>query len=385
MPNGEFPTIDRRSFLVAPLAATAVMADAGDAAAATAGNTVFTGDVVNGKKVVSTLDIEGLEAGRKHLLYFQGVESATGQPWLVSVMVAKGRLPGKRITLTSGVHGDEMSSIRVVQMVMEQLDPAQMAGSVMAVFDIARPALEGMQRRWPNQGRGIDLVDMNREWPGNENGTTASSRHAGLLFNRLLKPNSDIALDFHTGTTGLDCNDWIIGDRGVPEVRTLIDLYPVRQVWDSKAYAGVLHDAFTAAGIPSICPEVGAARILNPQLIAPFVEGTLNVLKHYGVVDGKIGRTGADAGMFIGNSAAPILASEGGFIEHLVRLNDKVKAGQKVIVQRNAFGETVAEYSSPVDGEVGAIRSDASSEPGNVLMFILFNRATADGGAGYPE
>ncbi|MEY3082423.1 MAG: hypothetical protein RJA94_2408 [Pseudomonadota bacterium] len=385
MPNETFPTLGRRSFLVAPLAAAAVVADAGQAAAATIGNTVFTGDVVNGKKVVSTLDIADLEAGQKHLLYFQGVESATGQPWLVSVMVAKGRQPGKRITLTSGVHGDEMSSIRVVQMVMQQLDPAQMAGSVMAVLDISRPALETMQRRWPNQGRGIDLIDINREWPGNENGASAPSRHAGLLFNRLLKPNSDIALDFHTGTTGLECADFIIGDRGIPEVKTLIDLYPIRQVWDSKAYAGVLHNAFTAAGIPSMCPEVGAARVLDPKLIAPFVEGTMNVLKHYGVIGGTIGRTGADSGVYIANSAAPILATEGGFIEHLVKLNDKVQSGQKVIVQRNAFGETVAEYASPVDGEVGAIRSDTSSEPGNVLMFILFSRAPAAGDAGYPE
>ena len=385
MPNETFPTLDRRSFLVAPLAAAAVVANAGQAAAATIGNTVFTGDVVNGKKVVSTLDIADLEAGRKHLLYFQGVESATGQPWLVSVMVAKGRQPGKRITLTSGVHGDEMSSIRVVQMVMQQLDPAKMAGSVMAVLDISRPALETMQRRWPNQGRGIDLIDINREWPGNENGASAPSRHAGLLFNRLLKPNSDIALDFHTGTTGLECADFIIGDRGIPEVKTLIDLYPIRQVWDSKAYAGVLHNAFTAAGIPSMCPEVGAARVLDPKLIAPFVEGTMNVLKHYGVIGGTIGRTGADSGVYIANSAAPILATEGGFIEHLVKLNDKVQSGQKVIVQRNAFGETVAEYASPVDGEVGAIRSDTSSEPGNVLMFILFSRAPAAGDAGYPE
>jgi predicted deacylase len=299
--------------------------------------------------------------------------------------VAKGRLPGKRITLTSGVHGDEMSSIRVVQMVMAQLVPADMAGSVMAVLDISRPALETMQRRWPGGGRGIELIDINREWPGNENGASAPSRHAGLLFNRLLKPNSDIALDFHTGTTGLACSDFIIGDRSVPEVSTLIDLFPVRQVWDSKAYGGVLHDALTAAGIPSICPEVGAARILDATLIAPFVEGTMNVLKHYGVTGGSIGRTAADSGMVIGNSAMPVLASEGGFIEHLVRLNDKVRAGQRVIVQRNSFGETVAEYTSPVDGEVGAIRSDASSEPGNVLMFILFNRAPAAADQGYPE
>lgn len=68
--------------------------------------TVYTGDVINGKKVVSSLNTDDLEPGRKHLLYFQGVQMSTGQYWYVSVIVAKGIRPGKRFTLTSGVHGD---------------------------------------------------------------------------------------------------------------------------------------------------------------------------------------------------------------------------------------------------------------------------------------
>jgi Succinylglutamate desuccinylase / Aspartoacylase family len=113
-------------------------------------------------------------------LYFQGVQTATGQYSYVSVTVAKGAKPGKRLVLISGVHGDEMSSVHTVQTVMNHLDPAEMSGTVMAVTDVSRPAMEGMQRRWPNSGRGVDLIDMNREWPGNENGATAPCRHAGL-------------------------------------------------------------------------------------------------------------------------------------------------------------------------------------------------------------
>jgi predicted deacylase len=78
-------------------------------------------------------------------------------------MVAKGAMPGPRVALISGVHGDEISSIRTVQTVMEQLDPAQMAGTVLAVFDVSPPALQGMQRRWPNTGRGFGMIDLNRE------------------------------------------------------------------------------------------------------------------------------------------------------------------------------------------------------------------------------
>ena len=398
MSNGSKEGVDRRDFIIsslatvgasAALAATAAVADAQDSAipagAAASHGTVYTGDMIEGKKVVSALDLDDLEPGQKHLLYFQGVQMPTGQHWYVSVIVAKGVRPGKRAVLVSGVHGDEMSSVHMVHTVMDQLNPAEMSGTVMAVTDVSRPALEAMTRRWPDSGRGADLIDMNREWPGNEDGATATSRHAGLLFNRLLRPNADIAIDFHTGTTGFDVTAFNIGDRTLPEVRAMLELYPVPQIWDNAAYPGVLHNAFVDVGIPCFTPELGRARVLDFEIISMFAEGTMNVLKHYGIVAGPMGRTAKDLDVFIGNSAFPILAIEGGFVEHLVKLNDKIEAGQKVAIQRNSFGEVVAEYSSSVAGEVTGLRSDATSEPGNPLAFILFNKTPLEGGETYPE
>jgi len=135
--------------------------------------------MIDGKKAISALNIDDLEFGKKHLFYFQGVETTTGQHWHVSTIVAKGTRPGKRIALVSGVHGDEISTVRTIQTVMDRLNPVEMSGAVLAVLDVSRPAMEGMARRWPNSGRGIDLIDLNREWPGNENGLSAPTRHAG--------------------------------------------------------------------------------------------------------------------------------------------------------------------------------------------------------------
>ena len=212
--------------------------------------TVFTGDVINGKKVVSSLNTDDLEPGRKHLLCFQGVQMSTGQYWYVSVIVAKGIRPGKRFTLTSGVHGDEMSSVHTVQTIMGRLNPAEMTGTVMAVL---------------------------------------------------------------------------------------------------------------------------------------FVDGMLNVLKHYGVIPGPIGRTAIDANVLIGQNVYTVVSSQGGFIEWLVKITDNVRAGQKLAIQRNAFGEVLAEYTSPVQGRISALRSDATSEPGNVLVFILSTSAPASGSLPYAE
>lgn len=401
MSNRSEERLDRRDFMIASIAtvgaSAALAANAGSAnaqdsatssvspASAARSATVYTGDTIEGKKVVSALDVNDLEPGKKHLLYFQGVQMPTGQHWYVSVTVAKGAKPGKRIILVSGVHGDEMSSVHTVQTVMNQLDPREMSGTVMAVTDVSGPALQGMQRRWPNSGRGVDLIDMNRQWPGNENGASAPSRHAGLLFNRLLRPNADFAIDFHTGTTGFEVTAFNVGGMDVPEVKAMVELYPVGQIFDNHVYPGVLHNAFLDVGIPAFTPEVGAARVLNLEMISLFVEGTMNVLKHHGILAGPMGRTGKDVSVFIGNSALPILATQGGLVEYLVKLNDKVEPGQKVAVQRNSFGEVVAEYRSSVAGEITGLRSDAMSEPGNPLAFILFHRTPPDGDESYPE
>ncbi len=377
--------IDRCDFMttsIAGVGASAILTSEARAATspgdtdthATESGTTCTGEAIRGKKVASRLNVADLESGKKHFLYFRGVEMPGGQHWRVSVVVAKGIQPGKRFTLTSGVHGDEMSSIRTVQTVMDQLDPTQMSGTVMAALDIARPALKSMQRRWPYSGRGVGLIDMNREWPGNENGASATSRHAGLVFNRLLKANSDLAIDFHTGTTGPETAALVIGDRSLPDVKAMTDLYRVGQPWDDPTYPGVLHNAFIDVGIPCFTPEVGAASILDRDMIALFVEGTRNVVKHYRVIGGSIGRTAADAGALIGNGAFPIIATHGGLVEYLVKLDEGVKAGQKITVQRNMFGDVVAEYASGVNGKMAADRTDASSEPGNILAFIMFTQ-----------
>jgi uncharacterized protein len=379
--------LDRRGFLTAALGASAALsavmrpalAEPATPLASPAGGTAYTGDTITGKPVITALDLADLAPGQTHRLYFQGVELPTGQPCYVSVTVAKGAKPGPRVALISGVHGDEMSSIRTVQTVMEKLDPAQMSGTVLAVFDVSPPALVTMQRRWLNSGRGIALIDLNREWPGDPNGATASSRHAALLFQQLLAPNADYALDFHTGATGLDAADFILAPMDQPKVREMVELFPIRQIFDFGGYAGLLAKALADVGIPTFTPEVGASRIVDQALIPAFVEGTLNVLKHHGMVPGAIGRTSKDSGVFVGDRTHAVLATTGGFVDLHVRLDDPVAPGQKVATQRNAFGEVVAEYATDVGGRVGGVRTDATAQPGDSLVFVLFHSTALQG------
>jgi uncharacterized protein len=149
--------LHRRNFMIGSVAAagasatglTAYAQDAANNTAVPASGTVYTGDTIQGKKVVSALDVNVLEPRKKHLLYFQGVQTPNGRYSYVSVTIAKGAKPGKRVVLVSGVHGDEMSSVHTVHTVMNQLDPGEMSGTVVAVTDVSGPALEACSADGP--------------------------------------------------------------------------------------------------------------------------------------------------------------------------------------------------------------------------------------------
>lgn len=351
--------------IVAALATLSLTTSAAGAA------TVYTGDVIQGKRVISELDVNDLEPGKVHRFYFQGVQMGTGQHWYLPVVVAKGAQPGKKILLISGVHGDEVSPVDAVQRTMAVLDPAQMSGTVTAVYDVSRPAKEGVTRMWPIAQWGGQLIDLNRVWPGDEAGGNAAIRHAGLVFNRLFKPNADYALDYHTAATGGDFTAFIFAKMGQPGIRAMAELFPIEQIKSDPGFAGTLETSLVEAGIPALTIEIGGPRSYDRRMIPLFVEGGLNVLKLHGVIPGPMGRTAKDAGTFYGDAFHTVRATHGGFLELLVDLRDKVAAGQKVAIQRNSFGEVVREYASEVAGEVSTIQRDAMIEPGTRVVQIL--------------
>lgn len=339
--------------------------------------TIYTGDQIQGVPVISQLHINDLAPGQQHRFFFQGVQMGTGQHWYVPVVVAKGLRDGKRISLTAGVHGDELSPVNAVQRIMADLDPAKLSGTVMAVYDLSRPAKEYTQRKWPIAQKGGSLIDLNRVWPGDEMGDDAPTRHAGLLWNRLFKPNVDIALDYHTASTGGDFTMFIFADFRNPEIRQMAELFPIEQIKNDPGEGGSLEMAFVEAGIPVMTIEIGGPRIFDSRKIAMTVEGSMNVLKHYQVIDGAMGRTAKEAGTFWGDRFETIRATTGGYLELLVDLRDKITPGQTVAIQRNSFGDVVAEYSASVTGEVATIARDALTEPGARIMQILYDSTIA--------
>ena len=59
---------------------------------------------------------------------------------------------------------------------------------------------------------------------------------------------------------------------------------------------------------------------------------------------------------------------EGGFLDVIVEINQKLKKGVKIAVVKNAFGEIIKEYFAPEDGIViGKSTNPANMSGGRIL------------------
>jgi hypothetical protein len=199
----------------------------------------------------------------------------------------------------------------------------------------------------------------NRIWPGKESGNTVE-RHCWLMTNRLIKGNVDVGVDFHTGGTGSDFALFVFAYAKDAAALRMAELFPVDQIMADPGLPGTLEYALVQAGIPAVTVELGGPRGLDGEMIRIGVEGAKNLLAHYKMTDRLVGQTAKDRNVFRGNKLEDIPSVTGGFVELLVKLNDEVKKGQKVAIQRNAFGDVVHEYSAGMDGRVAIIGTDDS-------------------------
>jgi len=345
--------------------------------------TVYTGDTIEGKQVISQLDVDDLAPGQIHKFLFEGVEMGTGQHWYVPVMVAKGVKEGKRLLLVSGVHGDELNPIATVQKVFAELDPSKLSGAVIGVIGSSRPGVEHTTRGWLWMDLGHSQINPNRTWPGIENGNTVQ-RHSWLLMNRLIKGNVDIGVDIHTGGNGIAFGLFSFTDSKDKEALQLSKLFPLDQIYLHQGTGGSLAAELVAAGIPAFTLELGGPRSLDQDMIDAGVKGVENVFSYYKMQDRPMGQTAMDRNVFIGNELVDLFADNSGYTELFVKIDDMVTKGQKVAVQKNAFGEIIHEYISPTDGRVAIIGTDYVRERGVDVVSILTNSDKCkDGGCEY--
>ncbi|NVJ70690.1 MAG: succinylglutamate desuccinylase/aspartoacylase family protein [Alphaproteobacteria bacterium] len=340
-----------------------------DEAAAPANGIQDTGDRVEGLPVITSLAVENLPTGR-HDYYFRAGWRNTGAPIHVPVAVVKGAAEGTRLMLTAAVHGDELNGIGVLHKLLASLDAATLKGTVIAVPGVNPPGIMANNRRFPVSTGGGSLVDLNRNFPGRggDEGSIAG-RYVGALWEGLIKPNADIAVDLHTQTRGSAYPLFVFADFGNYQAKAAAFALGPDMIKNDSGQEGTVETSLVKEGIPAVTFEVGAPKVFQRDLIDRAVWGLRNLMRSHHMLAGKVEEPPVKP--IVGSAYTNVFAGRGGIAVLHVGLKERVARGQVVATLYDAFGRELEKYTAPHDGWVLAVATDPMREAGSMLVRIL--------------
>ena len=328
--------------------------------------THYLNDVIQGRRVIQSLDVADLPAG-EHQFMFQIATNAISQWQHLPVLVFKGEKPGKKIMITAGVHGDEYNGVLAAQQTARELVGKELAGTVTVIPMINLTGMLNHSRDFFSADPDSSPTNLNRFFPGDANGNEAS-RYLHTLWNELLKPNADLAIDLHTQTSGAIYPLYVFADFRLEPALEMARLMNPDVILNDPGDAGVLETVWNNSGIPSITIEVGMGRYTEQALIERTVQGIFNILKRHNVVVGEVETL---VSCLEGQDIISIRADIGGFVLPQVTMMENVDAGQLLAIQYDSFGAELKRYLAPASGTVLSHNIESIRAPGSLVVRLI--------------
>lgn len=148
---------------------------------------------------------ETIEPGTKTKIPITITRAMNGSDVRVWVHVIRGAEPGPTVAMLSTLHGAEWFSVTALRRLVEDIDPATLRGTVIAVPVANPPALRQQTRNMPDEA---DSPDLNRIFPGP---LTWTSDQLAATISREVLAHADLLMDFHMGPWGSAFRDILVG------------------------------------------------------------------------------------------------------------------------------------------------------------------------------
>ncbi len=227
-----------------------------------------------------------------------------GAELALPAVVVNGATPGPVLGITCAIHGAEHFPIQIVRRVLQDLDPARLTGTVVAV-PVANPLTFASRSRIVLEDD-IDFGNMNRVFPGvrakpafgsgesHPSDRTVSEMLAAALNEQFLSRITHY-MDFHCHMEAVGLVKTIRGDNLEGTVREVS--YGMNRAMDLELTHEHHFSPVTASGtavrrgIPTCVAEIGGGGALSlateKKAVDRGVRGVLNVMHYLGMLPGK--------------------------------------------------------------------------------------------------
>ncbi len=292
--------------------------------------------------VMTTLGTASASPGEMDIGRLPVGESRDGSEVGLPVAVINGQRDGKTLYIQAVSDGDELNGLGVINRLVPQLDPAEIAGDILIVGIVNYYGFQVAEHRNP-----IDDTKLNRTYPGNASGT-ASERISAATFKAVRR--SDLVLDLHQGSTSCMIDEVRVRcgrrHRLHRDCLELAKVFGCGYILDRKGPDGQLARVAPDEGIPTIDPELGGAVGWDEASIQKGVKGVFNVLYRYGFLDGDI----TTATQIRATGFRQYGSPAGGLVNFKFELGDEIRRGETLFEITDPFGTVKREVTAKSDG-----------------------------------
>jgi len=282
------------------------------------------------------------EPGRRTTGVLEVGQTADGAPISVPVIIVAGRTPGPTVWIQAGVHGTELTGIVAVMELARGLDPAALAGTVVALPLANVTAF----RRW-HRFSDLDWMDINRVFPGRGDGSF-SERTAKVLGDAVLA-QANCFVDVHNASDPRLCALQVIYREGAGAASTASKRLAMSVGWEAvwgstdAVLVRSLLGVATARGVPSVIIEAGAGEP-DAEYLPAIRDGLRNVLVAAGLLEGAVPRLPS---YLLLDTWSNLYAGAGGLCRPTVAIGSVVERGAPLVQILNLYGDVVEEIRAP--------------------------------------
>lgn len=276
----------------------------------------------------------------------------------------------KRISIVTGIHGDELEGqyvcFEVARRIEEQME--NLAG-IVDIYPAMNPlGIDSITRGIP----AFDL-DMNRLFPGNIDGNMTEYLAAEIVKD---VSGSDLVIDIHASNIYLTEIPQIrINELHEKELVPLAEEANVDFVWVHGA-STVLESTFAyslnSTGTPCLVVEMGVGMRITKEYGEQLTKGIFHLMKKLGIWEGEVSTPRKPIVSKNPQDVSYLNASVGGLFIPKVHHWEKLKKGDLIGQIINPLsGKILDEVLSPVDGILFTIREYPIVDEGSLIGRLL--------------
>ncbi len=190
----------------------------------------------------------------------------------IPIIVSHSEKKGPVVLLSAGLHGDEFNGIEIIRQIIQSGANKPKCGTIICIPLVNVFGFVNQSREFPD-GR-----DLNRVFPGSENGSLAS-RFAYHLMEEIV-PVVDYVIDFHAGGRSRFNAPQVRIEEGNQKLEKMASAFHAPFLLYSKNIEGSFRESCDRLGVKYLLYEGGKSLDINQNVVKEGINGTKRFLKH---------------------------------------------------------------------------------------------------------